>query len=336
MSTGDRRPIAGARPARAFIVVVVCLGLVGCALLVAQSWLLAELIAETVSGVQPLDSLTVPLLVLVLVFVARAVVTWAVEAFAHRSSATVKSQLRRAFLDKVLVLGPTWLAARQRARLETLGTHGLDALDPYFGGFLPQVVLASVVPVAVTVAIASQDLVAAGIMLFTLPLIPMFMVVVGVGTKASTAHRLDAMQRLADSSSTTSQDWEPPRCSAPRSGERRIRESSESFRRETMGTLRKAFLSSLVLELTASLSIAVVAVSVGLRLLNGTMDLRTGLFVLVLAPEAYQPLRALAAQFHSSADGTAAAGQVFEVLDAPVDDDRGGGLKELPANLATG
>ena len=105
MSAVDRRLIDWARPARAFIVVVVCLGLVGCALLVAQSWLLAELIADTVSGVQPLDSLTVPLLVLLLVFVARAVVTWAVEAFAHRSSATVKSQLRRAFLDKVLALG---------------------------------------------------------------------------------------------------------------------------------------------------------------------------------------------------------------------------------------
>ena len=138
MSAVDRRLIEWARPARAFIVVVVFLGLVGCALVVAQSSLFAELIADTVGGVQPLDSLTVPLLVLLLVFVARAMVTWAVEAFAHRSSATVKSQLRRAFLDKVLALGPTWLASRRRSRLETLGTRGLDALDPYFGGFLPR------------------------------------------------------------------------------------------------------------------------------------------------------------------------------------------------------
>ena len=191
-------------------------------------------------------------------------------------------------------------------------------------------------PVVVTVAIASQDLVAAGIMLFTLPLIPMFMAVVGVGTKASTAHRLDAMQRLAGQFLDNVAGLGTSKVFGSTSGERRIRESSESFRRETMGTLRKAFLSSLVLELTASLSIAVVAVSVGLRLVNGTMDLRTGLFVLVLAPEAYQPLRALAAQFHSSADGTAAAGQVFEVLDAPVDHDRERGLTDLPVDLATG
>jgi thiol reductant ABC exporter CydD subunit len=287
-------------------------------MVVTQAWLIAELISAAVQRGQGLQDLAGPLVALLAVIVTRAVLAWSVEAFAHRSSAAVKSQLRRAFLQRAIDLGPSWLGSRRAAQLETLGTRGLDGLDTYFARYLPQLILAVVVPVVVLVAVATQDRVAAGIMMVTLPLIPLFMGVVGFSTRARTARRLSALQRLAgqfmDSVAglTTLKIF-----GAAASQARRVGLATDALRRETLGTLRVAFMSSLVLELLASLSVAVVAVTVGLRLVNGGLDFFTGLFVLVLAPEAYQPLRALAAEFHASADGVAAADQVFEVLETP-------------------
>jgi ATP-binding cassette, subfamily C, bacterial CydCD len=318
MPAVDRRLVASARPARAFVAAAVALGLLTAAMVVTQAWLIAELISAAVQRGQGLQDLAGPLVALLAVIVTRAVLAWSVEAFAHRSSAAVKSQLRRAFLQRAIDLGPSWLGSRRAAQLETLGTRGLDGLDAYFARYLPQLILAVVVPVVVLVAVATQDRVAAGIMMVTLPLIPLFMGVVGFSTRARTARRLSALQRLAgqfmDSVAglTTLKIF-----GAAASQARRVGLATDALRRETLGTLRVAFMSSLVLELLASLSVAVVAVAVGLRLVNGGLDFFTGLFVLVLAPEAYQPLRALAAEFHASADGVAAADQVFEVLETP-------------------
>ena len=159
-------------------------------------------------------------------------------------------------------------------------------------------------------------------MIVTVPLIPLFMGVVASSTKARTARRLTVLQRLAGQflDSVTGSPRSDFRRGVIAGTSRRV--ASDGLRRETLGTLRIAFLSSLILELLASLSVAVVAVAVGLRLVNGGLDLFTGLCVLVLAPEAYQPLRVLAAQFHASADGVAAADQVFEVLETPRPDKR--------------
>jgi thiol reductant ABC exporter CydD subunit len=312
----DRRLLASARPARAFVAVAVALGLLTAGMVVTQAWLIADLISAAVQRDQSLRELAGPLVALLAVIVTRAVLAWSVEVFAHRSSAVVKSQLRRALLQRAIDLGPSWLGSRRAAQLETLGTRGLDGLDAYFARYLPQLIIAVVVPVVVLVAVATKDRVAAGIMMVTLPLIPLFMGVVGFSTRARTARRLGALQRLAgqfmDSVAglTTLKIF-----GAGASQARRVGLATDALRRETLGTLRLAFMSSLVLELLASLSVAVVAVAVGLRLVNGGLEFFTGLFVLVLAPEAYQPLRALAAEFHASADGVAAADQVFEVLD---------------------
>jgi thiol reductant ABC exporter CydD subunit len=312
----DRRLLASARPARAFVAVAVALGILTAGMVVTQAWLIADLISAAVQRDQSLRELAGPLVALLAVIVTRAVLAWSVEVFAHRSSAVVKSQLRRALLQRAIDLGPSWLGSRRAAQLETLGTRGLDGLDAYFARYLPQLIIAVVVPVVVLVAVATKDRVAAGIMMVTLPLIPLFMGVVGFSTRARTARRLGALQRLAgqfmDSVAglTTLKIF-----GAGASQARRVGLATDALRRETLGTLRLAFMSSLVLELLASLSVAVVAVAVGLRLVNGGLDFFTGLFVLVLAPEAYQPLRALAAEFHASADGVAAADQVFEVLE---------------------
>jgi ATP-binding cassette subfamily C protein CydCD len=319
MPAVDRRLLAQVSPARAFVAVAVALGLLTAAMVVVQAWLIAEVVSAAVQRGRGLRDVAEPVVVLFGVILTRAALVWLIEVTAHRSSAAVKSELRRAFLQQAIDLGPSWLVSRRVAELETLGTRGLDALDPYFARYLPQLFLAAIVPTAVLVAVATQDRIAAAVMLVTLPLIPLFMWLVGITTQARAARRLTALQRLGgqflDSIAglTTLKIF-----GGAASQARQVGFATDALRRETLGTLRVAFLSSLVLELLASLSVAVVAVAVGLRLVSGDLDFFTGLFVLVLAPEAYQPLRLLAAQFHASADGVAAAGQVFEVLDVPL------------------
>ncbi len=323
MSTLDRRLVAHSRTARGFVLLTVVLGIVTASLLVAQAWLIAYVVATAVERHDPPHLLSGALLALLVVVLARAATAWSVESSAERAAATVTSQLRRDFLRHVVRLGPTWLASQRTSRMESLATRGLDPLETYFGRYLPQVVLASVVPLLVLAAVAARDLVAAAIMAVTLPLIPVFMAVVGSSTRARSSQRLTALQHLAGQFLDTVAGTSTLKIFGDGSGLRRVRAAADELRRETIGTLRLAFLSSLVLELAASLSVALVAVAVGLRLVDGSLGLQTGLYVLILAPEAYQPLRALAAHYHDSADGLAAADEVFAVLDAPA--------RELPA-----
>jgi len=231
----------------------------------------------------------------------------------------VKSTLRRQLVARAVGLGPRWLAGERSGELATLATRGIDALDGYFARYLPQLVLAVIVPVAVLVQVVTADWVSALTIAVTLPLIPVFMVLIGLYTRARTdrqwrllgqlsGHFLDVVAGLPTLKVFG-------RAKAQAEAARTI---TGEYRRATMATLRIAFLSSLVLELLATLSVALVAVSIGLRLAGGNLDLRTALLVLILAPEAYLPLRQVGAQFHASADGLAAADRVFRVLETPL------------------
>ena len=223
-----------------------------------------------------------------------------------------------ALLERVARLGPTESIPGGTGDLATLATGGIDALDEYFARYLPQLLLAVIVPVVVLVAVLSSDWIAAGIIAITLPLIPLFMALVGAATRDRTDRQLHSLQRLSGhfldvvAGLPTLKVFGRAKAQA-----RAVRDMTDRYRRTTMATLRLAFLSSLVLELLATLSVALVAVAVGLRLLGGHLELHTALFVLVLAPEAYLPLRLLGANFHASAEGMSAASQVFEVLEAP-------------------
>ena len=202
--------------------------------------------------------------------------------------------------------------------LAALTTRGIDALDGYFARYLPQVLLAVIVPILVVAAVLAVDWISAAIMVVTLPLIPVFMALVGMATRARTDRQFRALQVLSGhfldvvSGLTTLKIFGRSRAQIGV-----IREVTDRYRRRLMATLRVTFLSSLVLELLASVSVALIAVAIGLRLLDGHIDLRAALFVLVLAPEAYLPLRQLGAEYHASAEGVSAAEQVFEVLDRP-------------------
>ncbi len=319
MSGVDHRLLKWSRSARIFVAVSVLLGTLKGLLLVAQAWLLAAVVAGAFIDRKDLAQLKIPIGLLLGIFCLRALVAWWQELAANRCSAEVKSTLRAALVRRAVILGPDGHVSGRSGDLATLAVRGVDALDAYYARYLPQVVLAVVVPLTVLVAVFSADLVSGAIMLATLPLVPIFMALVGMETQARTDRQLKSLQLLAGhfldvvTGLPTLKIFGRSRVQLAT-----IRKVADSYREKTMAALRVTFLSSLVLELLASVSVALVAVAIGLRLLAGHLTLQTSLFVLVLAPEAYLPLRQLGAEFHASAEGKSAALQVFDVLDRPV------------------
>ncbi|MEU9855093.1 thiol reductant ABC exporter subunit CydD [Streptomyces sp. NPDC047974] len=325
----DPRLLRYARATRVFLVAVVVLGLVGAGLVVAQAMLIAEIVVGAFQQGLSASALSTPLLLLAGVAVARALVSWLTELAAHRAGAAVKSELRGRLLERATALGPGWLGGQRTGSLIALATRGVDALDDYFARYLPQLGLAVVVPVAVLARIVTEDWVSAAIIVVTLPLIPVFMILIGWYTQARMDRQWKLLSRLSGhfldvvAGLPTLKVFGRAKAQAAS-----IRAITADYRRATMRTLRIAFLSSFALELLSTLSVALVAVTIGMRLVHGTLDLYTGLVILVLAPEAYLPLRQVGAQFHAAAEGLAAAEEIFEVLETPV---RGGGTRAVPA-----
>ncbi|WP_307164264.1 thiol reductant ABC exporter subunit CydD [Streptomyces rishiriensis] len=314
----DPRLLRYARATRLFLVAVVGLGAAGAALVIAQAMLVAEVVVGAFQHGLSITELGTPLLLLVAVAIGRALVAWLTELAAHRASAAVKSELRGRLLERATALGPNWLSGRRTGSLVALATRGVDALDDYFSRYLPQLGLAVVVPIAVLARIVTEDWVSAAIIVGTLPLIPVFMVLIGWATQS----RMDRQWRLLSRLSGHFLDVVAGlptlkvfgRAKAQAESIRRI---TGEYRQATMRTLRIAFISSFALELLSTLSVALVAVSIGMRLVHGEMDLYIGLVILVLAPEAYLPLRQVGAQYHAAAEGLAAAEEIFEVLETP-------------------
>ncbi|MGC0410748.1 ATP-binding cassette subfamily C protein CydCD [Streptomyces sp. SAI-163] len=314
----DPRLLRYARATRIFLAAVVALGAVGAGLLVAQAMLIAEVVVGAFQHGTSAAGLRTPLLLLVAVACGRALVGWLTELAAHRASAAVKSELRGRLLERATALGPGWLSGQRTGSLVALATRGVDALDDYFSRYLPQLGLAVVVPVAVLARIVTEDWVSAAIIVGTLPLIPLFMMLIGWATQS----RMDRQWRLLSRLSGHFLDVVAGlptlkvfgRAKAQAESIKRI---TGEYRQATMRTLRIAFLSSFALELLATLSVALVAVTIGMRLVHGDMALYDGLVVLVLAPEAYLPLRQVGAQYHAAAEGLAAAEDIFAVLERP-------------------
>ncbi|WP_416485353.1 thiol reductant ABC exporter subunit CydD [Streptomyces sp. CL12] len=319
MKPVDPRLLRYARATRFFLVAVVALGAVGAGLVIAQAMLLAEVVVGAFQHGRSLAELSTPLLLLVAVSVGRALVAWLTERAAHRASAAVKSELRGRLLERAAELGPEWLGGQRTGSLVNLATRGVDALDDYFSRYLPQLGLAVVVPVAVLARIVTEDWVSAAIIVGTLPLIPLFMMLIGWATQARTDRQWRLLSRLSGhfldvvAGLPTLKVFGRAKAQAES-----IRRITGEYRQATMRTLRIAFISSFALELLATLSVALVAVTIGMRLVHGDMDLYIGLVILVLAPEAYLPLRQVGAQYHAAAEGLAAAEEIFEVLETPV------------------
>lgn len=315
----DPRLLRYARATRFFLAAVVVLGALGAGLVIAQAMLLAELIVSSFEQRFDTGDLTTPLLLLAAVALGRALVSWLTELAAHRASAAVTSELRMRLVERAGQLGPGWLGGQRTGSLIALATRGVDALDDYFARYLPQLGLAVVVPVAVLARIVTEDWVSAAIIVVTLPLIPLFMALIGWATQSRMDRQWGLLSRLSGhfldvvAGLPTLKIFGRAKAQAES-----IRRITHDYRRATLRTLRIAFLSSFALELLATLSVALVAVTIGMRLVHGDMDLYTGLVILVLAPEAYLPLRQVGAHYHAAAEGLAAAEEVFAVLETPV------------------
>jgi thiol reductant ABC exporter CydD subunit len=320
----DPRLLRHARATGTYVAGTAAIGVTGALLVIVQAGLLATAISAAFLDGADLDDLRTTLLALGAVIAARALLAWLQEAAAYRASAAVKSTLRAQITERALRLGPSWLSGQRSGELTTLVTRGVDALDGYFAKYLPQLVLAVVVPVAVLARIVTEDWVATLTIALTLPLIPVFMVLVGKATQARTERQWRTLTRLGHhfldvvAGLPTLKVFGRAKAQAGN-----IRAVTDDYRRASMATLRVAFTSALVLELLATISVALVAVGIGLRLLEGRLDLETGLLVLILAPEAYLPLRMVGVHYHASAEGMEAAQRAFEVLEEPVPVARG-------------
>lgn len=318
MKPVDPRLLRYARATRVFLSVSVLLGLAGAGLVIAQAMLLAKIVVGGFQDGLGTDGLRTPLLLLAGVAVGRALVSWLTELCAHRAAAEVKSTLRTRLIDHATLLGPAQLTERRTGELTTLATRGIDALDGYFARYLPQLGLAVVVPAAVLARIVTEDWVSALTIALTLPLVPLFMVLIGWATQAHMDRQWQLLARLSGhfldvvAGLPTLKVFGRAKAQAAS-----IRAVTADYRRATMRTLRISFLSSFALELLSTLSVALVAVGVGMRLVHGELDLYTGLVILVLAPEAYLPLRQVGTHYHAAAEGLSAADEVFALLETP-------------------
>ena len=310
----DPRLVRRARATLPFLAGLCVVGVATSLLILAQAWLLSRGVSS-VFAAHHLDGVAMWCGLLAAVFCGRACLAWLQESLAHRASASVKSQLRRDILQARLSR-PTD-ATMPSGTLISLMTTGLDALDGYYSKYLPQLVLAVIVPAVLATAIGLNDLTSLVIVVVTIPLIPVFMALIGWRTEAAVAKRFKVATRLANhfadlvAGLPTLQVF--GRARAQLEGLRRTEAANRS---ETMRTLRISFLSSFILELLATLSVALVAVTVGFRVAAGGMDLRTSLFILILAPEVFLPVRQVGVLFHDAADGMAAAEVSFGLIES--------------------
>jgi len=305
----DPRLVRRSSTVRAHVVWSVLLGVLTALLVIAVSGCIALVVSRRFEG----DEVLVLPAAIAGAFALRAVVAWGHGVVSERAAIRVKAELRAEVVDDLL--DPRRVGPRPSSgRLVALLGPGMDAFDGYVGRFLPQLALAAIVPAAVIACIAWADLLSAVIIALTLPLIGVFMALVGLLTRDKVERRWAAMERLARHFSDVLDGLVVLKVFGRRQ-EQGIREVGTQHREESMRALRLAFLSSLVLELIATISTALVAVSVGLRVVDGKLDLLPAMFVLLLAPEAYLPVRQVGTMFHDSTEGAAATADLLDLLE---------------------
>jgi ATP-binding cassette subfamily C protein CydD len=338
----DPRLLRLSRTARGFIVAAAGTGVLRTLATIAIAWGIA---AAVTLGVDAVGDGRVPaafaqaLALLAGAFVLRAVAAWATDDLAARAAAKVKSEMRTTVLARAAERGPSWLAGRSSAGFATTLGPGLDALDAYFGRYLPQLALTAIATPMLLVAIGLGDLTSGLIILFALPVIPVFMILIGLATQSLQRKQSDALAKLGGAFTEAVEGLATLKVfGRARRQVGRIGAVTDEYRRGTIGVLRLSFVSGFALELAASLSVALVAVSIGIRLVDGSLGLGAAMFVLVLAPEAFAPIRQVGADFHAAQDGVEASAAVLDVL---ADDETaspsatGSGTDTDPATPAT-
>jgi thiol reductant ABC exporter CydD subunit len=319
----DGRLLRRARAVRVLLAADVALGFAASATAIAQASLLAAIVARCFDGEDVGAHLPVAL---ALAFALRGALGWCAVVAGHRAAGRVISDLRRALVARRLSGHPMAADGVTGGEVVAASVQGVDPLGDYFARCVPQAVLAVIAPVAIIAWVAAAlDLESAAVMALTLPLVPLFMVLIGRFTAQRTRERWEALAGLSSRFLDALRGL--PTLRALNRAEAQagvLAAAGEQHRRASMGTLRAAFLSGAVLELAATLGVALVAVTAGVRLTEGRLGLQTALTVLVLAPEVYLPLRRLGAEFHAGADGVAVARRMLDLLDAPVEVAPGG------------
>ncbi|MBF4606681.1 thiol reductant ABC exporter subunit CydD [Curtobacterium sp. VKM Ac-1393] len=329
----DPRLLRLSRTARGFIVAATGTGVLRTVATIAIAWGIAAAVTLGIDAVRvgrvP-EAFGPAVALLGGAFVLRAVAAWATDDLAARAAAKVKSEMRTTVLARAAERGPSWLAGRSSAGFATTLGPGLDALDAYFGRYLPQLALTAIATPVLLVAIGLGDLTSGLIILFALPVIPVFMILIGLATQSLQRKQSDALAKLGGAFLEAVEGLATLKVfGRARRQVGRIGAVTDEYRRGTLGVLRLSFVSGFALELAASLSVALVAVSIGIRLVDGSLGLGAAMFVLVLAPEAFAPIRQVGADFHAAQDGVEASAAVLDVLD----DDTATG-SETTAHLA--
>ncbi len=315
-----RKLLALTRDSRTALTITVLSGFLAGLLTIWQAWLLSKSINGVFLEGQSLAQVTGLLRLILIVISGRALLAWLNEISANAVAVKIKTDLRNRLFAHILNLGPAYSRGQRTGELTAATVEGIEALDAYFSQYLPQLVIAILIPISILIVVIPIDLLSGIIFLITAPLIPFFMIMIGKGAEIITkrqyetlrllsAHFLDSLQGL-----TTLKLFGQSKAQA-----KTIAQVSDKFRDTTLGVLRVTFLSALALELLATLSTAIIAVEIGFRLLYAKMDFQPALFLLILAPEFYMPLRALGARFHAGMSGTTAAKRIYEILDTSVD-----------------
>jgi len=291
-------------------------GFLGGLLVIAQAGALSQVIDRVFLGGQGLSQVAPLLELMVGIIFGRALLSFLGDGLAGSAAIQIKTGLRELLFRHIFDLGPAFTQSQTSGDLAARAIQGVEALEAYFGQYLPQVILAAVIPLSILVVVFPMDLLSGVVLLLTAPLIPLFMYLIGSYAEGLTRRQFSSLSRMSAVFLDTLQGLAALKALNQSLGRvEKIRQASEDYRAATLGVLRITFLSALVLELVGTISTAVVAVEVGLRLLYGQLNFGQAFFILVIAPEFYQPLRQLGLRFHAATAGISAARAIFEVLD---------------------
>lgn len=314
-----RRLVALTRDSRSALLITVLSGFLIGLLTIGQAYLVSSTIDGVFLGGQTLAEVSGWLQTILIILAGRGILTWVNEVSANAVAVSIKSNLRQKLFNHILNLGPAYTRGQRTGELTTAAVEGIEALDAYYSQYLPQLIVTALIPISILLVVFPLDILSGLVMLVTAPLIPFFMIIIGKGAEVLTKRQYQILSRLSSHFLDSLQGLTTLKLfGQSKEHAKNIGKVSDQFRDTTLRVLRVTFLSALALELLATLSTAVIAVEIGLRLLYARIEFREAFFLLILAPEFYLPLRMLGARFHAGMAGTTAAKRIFEILDTPV------------------
>lgn len=315
-----RRLLSLTHDSRFALTLTIASGFLAGLLTIWQAWNLSSVVNGVFLQKLSLEQVTTPLTFILIAISGRTLLTWVNEVAANAVAVRIKTDLRERLFAHILKLGPAYSRGQRTGELTTAAVEGIEALDAYFSQYLPQLVITALVPISILFFVFPIDLLTGLVFLITAPLIPFFMIIIGKGAEVVTKRQYETLRLLSAHFLDSLQGLTTLKLFGQSKGQAKtIAKVSEQYRDTTLGVLRITFLSALALEMLATISTALVAVEIGFRLLYRNMEFQPALFLLVLAPEFYMPLRALGARFHAGMNGTTAAKRIYEILDTPID-----------------